>query len=112
MLRIKAKRNNFRRAGIAHPDKWTEYPDDAFTPEQIAALKAETMLIVQIVEPEPTEPEAGDEAGNDEISAMTVKQIVEEIAKYQPVEPLKGMKKAELIGILKAHIAAASGKKE
>jgi hypothetical protein len=56
MIRIKAKRNNFRRAGIAHPDQWTEYPDDAFTPEQIAALKAETMLIVQIAAPEPTEP--------------------------------------------------------
>jgi len=63
MIRIKAKRNNFRRAGIAHPDKWTEYPDDAFTPEQTAALKAETMLIVQIVEPEPTEE--GDDGSED-----------------------------------------------
>jgi hypothetical protein len=65
MIRIKAKRNNFRRAGIAHPDKWTEYPDDAFTPEQIAALKAETMLIVQVVAPEPPEPDAGDDGSED-----------------------------------------------
>jgi len=55
MIRIKSKQNNFRRCGIAHPDTAVEHPDGKFTPEQIAILKAESMLIVEIVK-EPLPP--------------------------------------------------------
>jgi hypothetical protein len=49
MIRITSKKNNFRRCGIAHPDKPTEYPNDRFDKKQLAALKADPMLIVEEV---------------------------------------------------------------
>jgi hypothetical protein len=50
MIRIKSKREGFRRCGMAHPGHFAEYPDDRFSPEQIAILKAEPMLIVEVVD--------------------------------------------------------------
>ncbi len=57
MIIITSKSEGFRRAGIAHASTPTEYPDDAFTPEQLAALQAEPMLSVVVA----TEVKAGDE---------------------------------------------------
>ena len=57
MIRIKSRNAGFRRCGIAHPAEWTEYPDDRFDKQQLARLKAEPMLRVEVVayapEPEP-----------------------------------------------------------
>lgn len=53
MIRITAKREGFRRAGIAHPATPTEYPDSTFKPEQLALLKIEPMLVVEEVEDKP-----------------------------------------------------------
>lgn len=53
MIRITSKLEGFRRAGVAHPAAPTEYPDDAFSKEQLAALTAEPMLTVEQV-PEAT----------------------------------------------------------
>ena len=44
---IKSKKEGFRRAGIAHSKKATEYPYDYFTDEQLAMLDAEPMLTVE-----------------------------------------------------------------
>ncbi len=93
MIRITSKQEGFRRAGIAHTVSPREYPNDKFNPEQLKALKAEPMLVVA---------EIPDEGGED-LNALTIAQLTEEIAKHQPVEPLKGVRKAELIEILKAH---------
>lgn len=46
MIIITSKKEGFRRCGMAHPTTPTEYPDDAFTSEQIKALHAEPMLVV------------------------------------------------------------------
>lgn len=46
-LRITAKIAGFRRCGIAHTDTPTDYPEGSFTPEEIARLEAEPMLVVQ-----------------------------------------------------------------
>jgi hypothetical protein len=46
-LKIISKKDGFRRCGIAHPAAPVIYPDGKFTPEQIAILKAEPMLIVE-----------------------------------------------------------------
>jgi hypothetical protein len=51
-LRITAKRNGFRRAGIAHSDAPTDHPVSHFKPAQIEQLKDEPMLVVQEVEVE------------------------------------------------------------
>jgi hypothetical protein len=64
-IRIRAMRDGFRRAGLAHPAAWTDHADDAFSPEQAAALEAEPMLVVERVaaaDPEPG-PAPGPQAG-------------------------------------------------
>ncbi|CRY69782.1 HI1506-related protein [Yersinia pekkanenii] len=45
-IQITAKRDGFRRCGMAHSDKTQTYPDDYFTPSVLAELKAELMLVV------------------------------------------------------------------
>ena len=50
---ITSKRAGFRRAGIEHPGTPTLYDDEKFTKEQLAALEAEPMLIVQHVDGKP-----------------------------------------------------------
>lgn len=47
VLRITAKRDGFRRSGIAHPATPTDHPIGRFTEAQIAALEAEPQLVVQ-----------------------------------------------------------------
>ncbi len=49
MVRITAKQEGFRRCGIAHTVAAVEYSNDQFTPEQLAWLQAEPMLVVEIV---------------------------------------------------------------
>lgn len=52
MIRIISKKEGFRRCGIAHTGTPTDYPNDRFSKKELAALKAEPMLIVQeIAEP-------------------------------------------------------------
>ena len=46
ILRISARREGFRRAGIAHTVAPADHPLDTLTAKQIAALKAEPMLLV------------------------------------------------------------------
>lgn len=50
MVRIKSKRQGFRRCGIAHPSSWVEYPDSRWSRSELARLQADPMLIVEIVE--------------------------------------------------------------
>jgi hypothetical protein len=46
MIRIIAKKDGFRRAGVAHAGVKL-WPDGSFTPEELAALQAEPNLIVE-----------------------------------------------------------------
>jgi hypothetical protein len=55
LIRITARRDGFRRAGLAHPARPIEHPAEAFTAEQLAQLQAEPMLTVELVEAEPAE---------------------------------------------------------
>jgi hypothetical protein len=71
MIRIKSKRANFRRCGVAHPATWTEYPDDRFTAKELKRLKADPMLTVVIVQGEVREK---DDAPPTETSPKTVKK--------------------------------------
>lgn len=48
MIRITSKRDGFRRAGRPHSGT-VEYPDTAFTAEEVATLKAEPMLVVEVI---------------------------------------------------------------
>lgn len=102
MIKIKSKKAGFRRCGLAHPAESVEYPDDRFSPAELATLTAEPMLIVEVVKTKA----AG--LGDTDLSAMTVEQLKEGIATYQPIETLKGVKKAELVEILKAYRETAA----
>jgi hypothetical protein len=48
VIDITAKREGFRRAGIAHSETTKTYPVSRFTPAQLELLKAEPMLIVAV----------------------------------------------------------------
>jgi hypothetical protein len=66
LLQIVAKRNGFRRAGIAHPDTAVLHRFDKFTKEQIEALKNEPQLVVMETEgPDPDEKPEADDDGKD-----------------------------------------------
>ncbi|EKN3498329.1 HI1506-related protein [Yersinia enterocolitica] len=45
-IQITAKRDGFRRCGMAHSDKTQTYADGHFSPSVLAELKAENMLII------------------------------------------------------------------
>lgn len=49
-IRITAKRDGFRRAGIAHPATPVDHEPGTFTKQQFAELMGEPMLVVQEVE--------------------------------------------------------------
>jgi hypothetical protein len=47
-ITITAKRDGFRRCGVAHRDVPVTWPDGSFTDEQIAILRAEPALVVHL----------------------------------------------------------------
>lgn len=47
MIRIKSKKDGFRRCGVAHPSTETTYPDNRFSEKELEILKAEPMLLVE-----------------------------------------------------------------
>lgn len=72
MIVITSKREGFRRCGVAHAARPVEWPDERWTGDELAALMAEPMLTVEVVEdpaappapaaPEPYEMEFGEPA--------------------------------------------------
>lgn len=52
MIRITAKKDGFRRAGISHAGT-REYADGRFSLEELAALKAEPLLVVEEIAESP-----------------------------------------------------------
>ncbi|EJS5187432.1 hypothetical protein NWX35_003925 [Salmonella enterica] len=46
MIFITSKREGFARCGVRFSETTTSYPDDRFTPEQLAELEAEPMLVI------------------------------------------------------------------
>ncbi|GEO82275.1 HI1506-related protein [Pararhodospirillum oryzae] len=58
ILRVSARRPGFRRAGRAWDTAPTDLNPETLTAEQVAALKAEPMLVVEEIAlpPDPTAP--------------------------------------------------------
>ena len=48
-IRTKAYQEGFRRAGVAHPKEWKEWPADRFNGDQIQLLRNEPMVMVEII---------------------------------------------------------------
>lgn len=72
MIVITSKREGFRRCGVAHAARPVEWPDGRWDGDELAALLAEPMLTVELVEdPELAgdHPEVTLEMVADEVSA-------------------------------------------
>ncbi|MNN20940.1 hypothetical protein D3C81_1342450 [compost metagenome] len=76
---ITAKRNGFRRCGIAHSAEGCYFPDGYFTAEQLKALKDERMLVVQedVAPLIDDEQEQADESITDPVPVATDQQTAE-----------------------------------
>lgn len=103
VIEITARREGFRRCGVAHSATTKEWPADAFTPEQLAVLKADPMLIVVERDKASGQNDAvrGDElaaqldAERQKVSELTA-QLEEERRKVQDLTAeLKAAKKAD-----------------
>lgn len=72
-IRITAKREGFRRAGMAHSTTPTTHKVKAFTAAQLEQMKAESMLVVEEVEApgkaQNVESNEAGEAGDDKSDA-------------------------------------------
>lgn len=87
MIIITAKKDGFRRCGLAHSARPVEYPDEAFSPEQLAELQAEPMLVVELVADKPDE-----KAPASDQDPMLVVELV--ATEDQGKDPEGGTKKA------------------
>jgi hypothetical protein len=47
-MKIRSKREGFRRGGVAHSEAWTEYKEDVFTKAQYDQIMAENVLQVDV----------------------------------------------------------------
>lgn len=89
-IRITAKVNGFRRAGIAHSKEPTDHADAAFTPAQLKELQAETMLTVEIIGAKgkpPVVPNPLAEKAAQIKGASTIEQL-DALAKGETIEGL------------------------
>jgi len=59
MIKITAKKDGFRRAGISHSGT-REYPDSRFDKYQLEELKNEPMLVVEVLPDRPAKETAKD----------------------------------------------------
>lgn len=88
MIKITSKQDGFRRCGVAHPSGPTEYPAGTFTQAQLAALQAEPMLVVEIVE-EPGGGQGGEQ------KTLNVAQTVELVTAATTIEELNKLAEGE-----------------
>jgi hypothetical protein len=89
---ITSRKDGFRRAGLAHPAQAVTHPDGRFTPGQIEALRAERMLVVQVIPAAPEEPEGKNPA---DMTVVELKALLDERKVAYPDKALK----AELVAL-------------
>ena len=78
-VQITAKKDGFRRAGVAHPAVMTEYADDAFTAEQLAQLKAEPMLTVKVIKVTKKDNSSKDAAAAEQTTEAKAEPVTETV---------------------------------
>ena len=52
IVRIKSKRDGYRRCGISHPRLATDHPAERFTESMLAKLQADPVLTVELIDGE------------------------------------------------------------
>lgn len=90
IVRIKSKRDGYRRCGISHPRLATDHPAERFTESMLAKLQADPVLTVELIDgelpgsaPESAGPGGGSEPGD------TGSNTDQEGAKSAPAKPAK-----------------------
>jgi hypothetical protein len=86
MIRIKSRKAGFRRCGIPHPATFVEYPDGRFSEAELAILKAEPMLTVEIAQEAKSEPAPATEPVVEEAAPPAEKAAD---SGKEPVKPAK-----------------------
>jgi septal ring factor EnvC (AmiA/AmiB activator) len=111
-LHIAARRDGFRRFGIEHSARATLWPDDHFTAQELAALKADPQLIVIQVQDDAPRLQAADEqiAGlrealtlSQQENASLLQQLSEEKARSSTLDTQVSRLQAELNQALADH---------
>ncbi|WP_027714903.1 HI1506-related protein [Desulfuromonas sp. TF] len=89
LIRITAKKDGFRRCGIAHSKAPTDYPADKFTRDQLRGLKAEPMLTVEEIETEEKEKAPPRPNAAESIKLVVVAATLEDLDKLAEGEERK-----------------------
>ena len=92
MIKITAKRDGFRRCGVAHTKEATLHPDKRFTADQLELLKAEPMLVVEVLAG--GEGKAGDDKrlnATDTIALVKATETIEGLDKLAVDEDRKSV---------------------
>lgn len=83
MIRITSKVDGYRRCGVLHPARPVEYEDTRFSAEELAVLRADPLLDVEVIE-EPEVPEGMvlanlDPAGFEDMTLAQLKQLARDM---------------------------------
>ncbi len=90
IVRIKSKRDGYRRCGISHPRLATDHPAERFTESMLEKLQADPVLTVELIDgelPVPAQESAG--PGGSSESGDTGSNTVQDRAKSAPAKPVK-----------------------
>lgn len=107
MIIINSKVDGYRRCGVEHPARPTQYPDGAFTEEQLENLSTCDMLEVsrqEEPEPEKKEPPKDNQNGDQippDLEKLTVAELKEMANQMNMDIPGKATKK-EIIELISA----------
>jgi len=90
IVRIKSKRDGYRRCGISHPRLATDHPAERFTESMLAKLQADPVLTVELIDgelPGPAQESAGQGGGSE--SGDTGSKTGQEGTAPAPAKPTK-----------------------
>lgn len=99
MIRIKSKRDGFRRCGVAHSAAAKDHPAGRFTKAELAILQAEPMLEVEEI-PDADGGVIAETPGD--LEKMTVAQLKELLGRLE-IEIPDGAKKIDLVELVLAN---------
>ncbi|MDR3561900.1 MAG: HI1506-related protein [Negativicutes bacterium] len=94
-IKIISTKHGFRRCGVEHPATAAFYPDDRFTPEELARLKAEPLLIVEEV------PDVSAVVEGDPLDSLTVAKL-KEYAGEKQIDLGDAKTKPDILAAIKA----------
>lgn len=107
MFRIISKKDGFRRGGIAHPEKPKDYPDDAFSKDELEAIEKEPMLIVTHLPDPPGKKDTAEEAQARKVLEKMSNDKLKSDCDAMDLEYPANATKAVLVGLILTNTAPA-----